>query len=297
MPPKKRQHQQQITLSSTSESDAQPPSRSTRSKTAAADNKTNKTNNKDNNNNNNHNNNKKAKPNASSTATALVSLQPTGEEYCAIVAEANKTRPPSSSSSSANNSTWHIKQYFPIPGADNMGPDYDELATFVFEDDENDFEITGVDGLTIAEDLKEWGRVLRTYYNDLSIYIANYRKLFRAAMTCKTHADVAGGDFNWPYQPTETHNKIVQALRKWDELEGEYYCSYCDRFVPHHQHHEVTENHPHHALCWCKHCTFNYNRMRDAMRKALKDLSQCPLMRESYGSDEDEESEYSDDSE
>ena len=179
---------------------------------------------------------------------------------------------------------WGIEQYFPFPTT----PLEFELEQ-VLEMSYYEFEATCSEGWEMGAHefvncVEKWAALLRNYYDELTQTVAHHRDSFRAVMTSKNPKIIARG-YIWPYkaqhipkQIFEKHGKEVRELRPREMWEPEYYCSYCDHFVPHSQRHQVTEKHPHHAMCWCKSCTFHYDRMCNVLRTVLTDLSRCEIM-------------------
>lgn len=302
MPPKRKQPTKATLRLSSSESDDTPPARSPRSKKAMP---------VDDNHNKMHpttpssssTKNKKTKPNTSPPPTdrAHVSLQPTAQQYSKFVADADKswTRP--------KQPTWDIEQYFPFPYPQFSLELQDLLDIDHYADFDSCCESWNVAPNEALAPVDEWASLLREYYDELTQIVARHRDSFRTAMTSKDPKITAKG-YTWPYKPQtvpkevlEKHCKEVRELRSREVWEPEYYCSYCDRFIPHSQHHHVTEDHPHHAMCWCKGCTFNYDRMCNALLNLLKDLSRCVVMKDASrcffaaglgGSDSDGEDGY-----
>lgn len=251
---------------------------------------------------------KKAKPNddeddknnANNTDNALVVLtkNPTWPNYCELVDQANAEWP--NKKKAFRREHWRLSHYFPTPpelkGAKKKLSevedwDHDESET---EDDEYHWRLKyepeseayrqkkRKQRRVTASVLCKWGWTLRGYYGHLKRRIAKERALFHHAMT-STQPEVISTGYSWPYRHSKPpQSKVVPHFRQPPlptELEGVYYCSPCDRFVPCYERHEPSTEHPHHAMCWCLSCTARYDRMMWSLREVLTWLAKSPFLK------------------
>lgn len=112
-----------------------------------------------------------------------------------------------------------------------------------------------------------------------------------------TDLGVAYQDLQQMRQERKAFQQCMETKRNyhWESsARGEVYCAHCEEY---HGTHQVTPSHPHHALCYCQHCTFHFKRMKVWVRKTLEKLLGYGSVEQQVGDDvhveSDSESEFS----
>lgn len=184
---------------------------------------------------------------------------------------------------------WSLDQYFPIPDKIKRSE-----GGFCRIDNIADWDGDGIWGehnlMKLGNIVERWGYTMKDYYDHLIDDLGEQRVLFQQIMTSKDPAVIKAG-YQWPYYPRppdvekdDVTNKVVAACRDSSDddeplIESEYYCAPCDRFIPYSQRHEISDKHPHHAMCWCFSCTARYDRMVKQLAFVMASIARCDVLR------------------